>query len=64
MSQAFDLLTSAELAVRLKVTEQTIRLWACSGRIPVRRLGARTNRYLLSDVLAALEATDKKGANA
>lgn len=49
------LLTSNELADKLRVHPHTIRLWAKSGKIPFIRLSARDFRYVYEDVLEALK---------
>jgi excisionase family DNA binding protein len=54
-----DLLTVDEIAERLRVEVSTIRTWARTGRIPVRRFTPKVYRYCLADVVAALEAGAK-----
>ena len=49
-----ELLTTAQLAKRLQVSPGTIRDWARDGRIPQIRLSQKSRRFLLDDVLAAL----------
>lgn len=51
-----DLLTAAELAVRLKVRTRTIDRWARTGRIPVRRLSPKVRRFVVTEVVASLES--------
>ncbi len=53
------ILTAAELAERLKVAPDTIRLWARQGKIPVRKLSHKVHRYDLAEVLTALELAGK-----
>jgi excisionase family DNA binding protein len=50
-----DLLTSAELADRLRVKPSTILEWQRSGRIPSIRLSHKVLRFSLAEVLAALK---------
>jgi excisionase family DNA binding protein len=49
------LLTAAELAERLKVKPDTVRLWARQGKIPARKLSHKILRFNLADVVATLE---------
>ena len=49
-----ELLTPAELAGRLKLKVGTVRGWAKIGKIPCRRLSARTVRFDYAEVLSAL----------
>jgi excisionase family DNA binding protein len=49
-----NLLTTAELAKRLKVTPDTVREWTRRGSIPGIRLSAKVIRYDLRQVLAAI----------
>lgn len=51
-----DLLTAAELAVRLKVRTRTIDRWARTGRIPVRKLSPKVRRFNITEVIATLES--------
>ena len=55
-----ELLTTAQLAKRLQVSPGTIRDWAHDGRIPQIRLSQKSRRFVLGDVLAALN--QKAGA--
>ena len=48
------LLTTRELADRLRVKPKTIWQWARDGRIPVYRIGQQTLRFRLVEVLAKL----------
>lgn len=48
------LLRASELAERLGLKTSTVRSWARAGKIPCLRLGNRTLRFKLSDVLFAL----------
>lgn len=50
------LLTAAELADVLRLRPRTITAWGAAGRIPRVRCGARSIRYDLREVLAALSA--------
>lgn len=52
------LLSSRALAEVLGVRVRTITTWAAAGRIPRVRVGARTIRYELAEVLDALRAND------
>ena len=57
-----NLLTLAELAQRLSISPSTLQRWAREGRIPQKRLGFRTQRFLLSAVVKALEKCEKEKA--
>ena len=61
MEQSTELLTTRELAKRLRVSPETVRGWARRGAIPVLRLSPKVIRYELEAVLAAL--TETPGAN-
>ena len=54
--QTIELLTTEELAARLKLETSTIREWARSGKIPVLRLSAKVLRFNLAEVMAALQS--------
>lgn len=58
MAAADRLLTRAEAAGLLRVSERTIDRLATSGELPRQRVGGRAVRYLESDVLALIRATD------
>jgi len=49
------LVTAEEMARYLKLRPSTVKQWGRSGKIPVVKLGYRTRRYKVADVLAALE---------
>lgn len=49
-----ELLTAAEVALRLRLTPATIRSWGRRGRIPVIRAGRKSMRFAWSAVIAAL----------
>jgi len=51
-----SLLTVAQLSERIKVAIDTLHRWTASGRVPCYRLGRRTIRYDLDQVVAALQA--------
>lgn len=55
-----QLVTSEVVASRLGVQPDTIRRWALDGRIPVYRIGLKTLRFDLDEVLAAIRA-DREG---
>ena len=50
-----QLLTTRELARRLKVTERTIENWRKDGRIPALKIG-RAVRFLWSEVIDSLKS--------
>jgi excisionase family DNA binding protein len=52
-----DLLTAAEIAIRLGVKPGTVLAWHRNGRIPARRLSHKVLRFALADVLKALDST-------
>ena len=45
-----ELITATELAERLRLKPETIRLWAREGRIPALRPTAKTLRFDLNNV--------------
>jgi excisionase family DNA binding protein len=49
------LLTAPQVAVRLNVSEQTVRRWAASGRLPAARLPGGRLRFAPADVDKLLE---------
>ena len=51
---ASRLFTADEIAPFLRVSSDTVRVWARAGKIPVIRLGHRTHRFDLDEVLAAI----------
>ena len=55
-----ELLTADELAERLKVSPDTVKVWARVGRIPAVRLSPKVLRFDLSAVLGALTADERK----
>jgi excisionase family DNA binding protein len=57
------LLTTPELAEKLRVNRNTIVIWAKNGQIPSVRLGSKTLRYDLAEVLAALKANSAKATS-
>lgn len=61
MERATELLTTQELAKRLRVSPETVRDWARRGRIPRLRLSPKAIRYSAEAVLAALSKTSAKG---
>ena len=56
-----ELLTARELAVRLRVSIDTIQIWTRSGTIPSLRFTRKAIRYDLSKVFAALAIQSKGG---
>ena len=58
MGNATELLTAEEVADRIRVRPDTVRIWARRGIIPAVKLSAKVIRFNLGDVLASLE--DKK----
>ena len=50
-----DLMTTAEVAHRLKVSAETVRDWWRQGRIPGHRYSHKVLRFRLDEVVAALE---------
>jgi excisionase family DNA binding protein len=61
MDEATELLTTRELAKRLRVSPETIREWARRGCIPTLRLSPKVIRYNAEAVLAALSTTRAQG---
>jgi excisionase family DNA binding protein len=57
MKEATELLTAEELAKRLRVTTETIRLWTRRGLIPSLRPTPKVIRYNADAVMQALSAT-------
>lgn len=60
MDRTTGLLTSEQLADRLRVSAETVREWARRGSIPTLRLSPRVIRFDLEAVLAALATTPAK----
>jgi predicted site-specific integrase-resolvase len=59
-----DIITTGQLAERLRVTPQTIRRWTQQGIIrPLRRIVLRPILYDWDQVRAALEPTTEKKRN-
>lgn len=56
-----ELLTVAEIARGLKLSEQTIRNWLDDGRIPHVRVGERRVRVWRSDFEAFVESSSNDG---
>jgi excisionase family DNA binding protein len=61
MDETTELLTTRELAKRLRVSPETVREWARRRCIPTLRLSPKVIRYNAEAVLAALSATAAKG---
>lgn len=55
-----ELLTATELAERLKVRPETVKVWAREGRIPAVRLSPKVLRFDPVAVLAALNGVEWK----
>lgn len=49
-----------DIAKRYKVTPRAVLLWADRGLIPALRIGSKTRRFNLADVISAIE--NKGGA--
>lgn len=47
-------LTTRELAARIGVTPETVRGWVRQGRVPVYRVGQKTLRFDLDEVVTAI----------
>ncbi len=58
-----EICTTRQMAERLRVRPETVRLWARTGRIPVMRLSAKSIRFSPVAVLAALSAAPAKGVD-
>lgn len=56
-----EILTAEELSKRLKVSPDTVLLWAQQGKIPKIKVSAKTVRFDWQEVVRALTATDGKG---
>jgi excisionase family DNA binding protein len=63
MEDRSELLTTRELAKRVRVSPDTIRAWARRGRIPTLRLSPKVIRYDAQAVLAALATRDAEGVS-
>jgi excisionase family DNA binding protein len=48
--------TAKELAIRLRVTPDTVKTWSREGRIPSVRVSAKVLRFNLAEVVAAIRA--------
>lgn len=49
-----ELLTAEEVGERVRVSPDTVKEWARAGRVPCYRLGRKTIRFDLAEVIAAL----------
>jgi predicted site-specific integrase-resolvase len=58
MKGAPELITRAELAEALRVNPRTVQRWEMEGAIPVKIDRGPVKRYVLADVLAALEVPE------
>jgi len=54
-----ELVSAAELAKRLQVTPNTVNTWSRRGLIPSLRVSARTIRFDVAKVMAAMDANNK-----
>jgi len=54
MEQLHELMTVPEVAERLRINPETVRLWARDGRLPVVPLPTRSLRFRRSDIDAIL----------
>ena len=61
MEKPTDLITADELAVRLRVTPDTVKLWARRGVIPRVCLTSKVIRYDHDAVIKALRSTTGRG---
>jgi predicted DNA-binding transcriptional regulator AlpA len=61
LAESAELLRAADIARVLKVRRRTVWGWHRSGLIPSHRLGPRCLRFILADVIAALEASGAAG---
>jgi DNA-binding transcriptional MerR regulator len=57
-----QLLTTAELAERLRISPHTIRLWSSQGRIPTVWLSPAVRRFDWTEVLAVVRESDRHPA--
>lgn len=62
MLESKTLLTCDELAVWLKVSAHTVRIWARTGKIPTRKVG-RSYRFDQSEVAAYFKINTKVSTN-
>ena len=58
MSATTELLTVEEMAERLRVRPDTIRVWSRRSLIPAVRINAKIIRYDASEVIEALRVAD------
>ncbi|MFH1418772.1 MAG: helix-turn-helix domain-containing protein [Planctomycetota bacterium] len=63
MSHAKELLTAKELAERLRVRPETVRVWSRRGLIPRVQLSPKVIRYDLTAVVDALTRQQGKGGD-
>lgn len=57
-----EFLTTKELAIMLKIQEQTIRMWAREGRIPFVKVGS-DYRFIREEVVKVLRDKQKEESN-
>lgn len=60
MDRTTDLVTTRELATRLRVTPDTVLSWMRKGRIPAIRLSAKVILFDVKAVVAAVRPTPPK----
>jgi len=58
-----EILTAKQLAQRLQIKTETVRLWARKGWIPSLRPSAKVLRFDLDSVLAAINSSRKESTN-
>ena len=62
MAQLPELMTAPEVAERLRINVDTVRLWAREGRLPVVPLSTRSLRFRRSDIDALLASSVEESA--
>lgn len=57
-----ELLTTGEMAKRLRVAPSTLRQWAREGVVPAVRVNQKVTRYDPDDVVESLKNRDREAA--
>lgn len=56
------MMTVEEVAEFLRLSPSTIRIWCSKGKIPYRKVGKRSVRFLISDILDWMEKRGPQNA--
>lgn len=62
-TEGADIVSARVIAKRYSVTERAVCIWAAKGTIPSFKIGAKTLRFKLADVIAKLEGAEVPAAH-